>query len=104
MSVLNWSVVSMPVVYWWLPLMTDFVGLGVCLFQGLRKRSIGLLLLGLMSAESVALKLLTTYMRPDLWTAPAPTARIIGAVVHPALFLLAVILVARRVSKPQAIA
>ena len=103
-----------PVLFWWLPLAMCLSGLAVCILQGSRKRSMGLLLLGVVFAIHVAGKILAAMHQanmphdfvqrqigPNQWTAPIMDINVAAPVLD-GLLLLAAILVARRISATAA--
>ncbi len=115
-SVVNWYY---PVVYGWVPLVMCLVGLAVCLWQGWRKQSIGLILLSVLFANNAVVKILSAsaqatenakilhdFVRrqigPNLWTAPVLHETYSAAAPFTdGVLLLAAILVARRISKAR---
>jgi len=120
MSVLYGPFLQLPIFYWWLPLLTSLAALAVCAWQGSRKRSIGLVLLGAWFAYGVSMKIegaraqarenriildrfVQRQVGPNMWTAPVLHMSLgVAAPFSDGLLLLAVMLVGRRISKVPA--
>jgi hypothetical protein len=109
----------MSIAFWWIPNMLAAVGLAVCIIQGVRRHSAGLILFAIYFAYNLSLAIIAAihqhredaeYVRnfvrrqvgPNTWTAPVLHSSVnLAAPFTQALLLSAVILLSRRIARFQ---
>ncbi len=111
----------MSIAYWWIPNILAAVGLAVCITQGIRRHSLGLLLFALYFAYNLTIAVVAAvrqheqdaeYVRnfvarqvgPNTWTAPVLHSSVnLAAPFTQALLVVAVILLSRRLATRRAV-
>lgn len=110
----------MSIVFWWIPNVLAAVGLAICIVQGVRRHSAGLILFAVYFAYNLTLAILAAvrqheqdaqYVRnfvsrqvgPNTWTAPVLHSSVnLAALFTQAVLVLVAILLSRRIAARQA--
>lgn len=111
----------MSIAFWWIPNILAAVGIAICITQGVRRHSLGLLLFALYFAYSLTVSIFVAvrqheqdaeYVRqfvrkqigPNTWTAPVLHNSVnLAAPFTQAVLVLAVILVSRRLASRRTV-
>ena len=111
----------MSIAFWWIPNLLAVVGLAVCLIEGIRGRSLGLLLFAVYFCYNLSLSIVVAVRQhqqnaeyvshfvrqqigPNTWTAPVVHSTVnVAAPFGQAVLVLAVVLVSRRLATRRAV-